>query len=239
MGRGGPQDLWAMAPAGLCRTNQVPQECHASESAMPAKHVVVQGECLVSIAEQHGFAPQTLWEAAENSELRNVRRSPNILFPGDVLHIPDKRPRSVAVAAGARHVFRRRGVPAHLQLRFLQDGEPRAGVAYRLILGSRELTGTTSPEGLLEQWIPAGVREGRLILAEDEVYELHFGHLDPLTTESGVRARLHNLGYLSSLDAPGKDLQTALEIFQAESGLPITGSCDEETSSRLLLAHGS
>ena len=57
---------------------------------MPTKHTVQEGECVSSIAHDYGLLPNTVWEYEENRTLRELRKNPNVLLPGDVLVIPDK-----------------------------------------------------------------------------------------------------------------------------------------------------
>ena len=62
-----------------------------------------EGECVGSIAFEHGFFPDTLWDHPNNAELKGKRGDPNVLLAGDVVHVPDLRPKEVAVAAGQSH----------------------------------------------------------------------------------------------------------------------------------------
>jgi hypothetical protein len=54
---------------------------------------VHQGDCLNSIADETGFFWETLWNHASNDSLKQQRRDPNVLEPGDVVHVPDKTPK--------------------------------------------------------------------------------------------------------------------------------------------------
>ena len=94
---------------------------------MSKMHKVSQGECIDSIALAYGFFPSTLWIHESNSELRSLRKDPNILLPGDEVFIPDLQPGEESGATDQRHSFLRKGVPAKLKLRFLkpkEDQEP-------------------------------------------------------------------------------------------------------------------
>ena len=85
------------------------------------RHEVKAGDCVSSIAYQHGFAPETVWRHDENAPLRERRASMYVLMPGDVVVIPDRTAKTEICASGQRHVFRRVGVPEKLRIRFI-DG---------------------------------------------------------------------------------------------------------------------
>ena len=73
---------------------------------MPHKHIVKQGECLSLIARRYGFANyRTVYDHADNAELRELRPNPNVLSPGDVVVIPDKDTKTESVATGKFHRF--------------------------------------------------------------------------------------------------------------------------------------
>lgn len=204
--------------------------------------VVAPAECLASIALEHGFFYQTLWDHERNAALREKRTSPHILLAGDVVHVPDARPKEVTVTTGARHRFRRRGVPEMLRLRLLDDGEPRAGLAYHLIVDGAVIAGETDADGWLAHYLSPAATEATLVLDPDghpEEHKLLLRQLDPPDTPSGVRARLVNLDYLSA-DAgdSAPALREALLAFQARSGLPRTGEADPETQAKLRALHG-
>src|SRR4051794_16020668 len=96
-------------------------------------YIVGQGDGFSSIADAHGFFWSTLWELPENAALKEARANPEILLPGDRVTIIEKRVKSVPAAAGARHVFRRKGVPAKIRVQVrTRHGVVFAGCAYRL-----------------------------------------------------------------------------------------------------------
>ena len=164
---------------------------------MPYVHCIAPGECVVSLAVDHGFAPATIWDHPANAGLREERRNMHVLEPGDEVVIPDLRPGIVACETGRRHRFRRRGVPQRLSMQLLVDDQPRAAVPYRLVVDGTKHEGVTDTEGRLSHWIPPNAHRG-VLLVEGEAYDLEFGHLDPATTRAGFRARLVNLGFLAS-----------------------------------------
>jgi len=206
---------------------------------MPQEHIVRQGECLSSIAEEYGFFPQTIWNDPANSKLRATRRDGNVLFPGDALVIPDKRPRSEAGATGMRHRFLRRGVPAKLRLRLVGHDGPRAGVRYVLDIDGKLYHGVTDADGRIDVLIPPNARRGKLIMADEEEYDIHLGTLDPVTEEAGIRKRLFNLGYLAKASADSTVFREAVRQFQKANGITETGQPDSSTQTKLVQVHGS
>ncbi len=147
---------------------------------MAKRRVVRQGESLPQIAQEHGLAPETIWSAPENEELAAARRNYNVLAPGDELVIPDKRAKFVDAAVDKRHRFRRKGVPARLRLQLYDGEKPRAHLAYEIVCGSVTLAGKTDGDGVLEHWVPPGVRSLILRVSGEADVTILVGHLDPI-----------------------------------------------------------
>jgi hypothetical protein len=209
-------------------------------------YTVKQGECLESIAKQHGYFWQTLWDHPRNADLRQRRKDPDVVFPGDVVHIPERSEKSEPGATELRHKFRRKGVPSRLRIALKdEDDEPRAGLPYTLVIDGQVLSGTTDGDGALQHPIPPNAQRGTLTVRppddEEEHYDLQLGHMDPVTETSGVQARLNNLGFdcgkVDGLLSPRT--QEALRAFQAKHRLETTGKPDEATQQKLKDEHGS
>lgn len=115
------------------------------------QHTVVQGDSIESIAYAAGHAWETVWEAPENSQLRELRTSGHVLLPGDVVFVPPLELRTESLATGQQHKLRRRSVPSKLIVRFLIDGEPRANADYTFVCDGVERTGCTDGDGWLEE----------------------------------------------------------------------------------------
>lgn len=68
------------------------------------------------------------------------------------------------------------------------------------------------------------------------------GRLAPIDddSEAGWKARLFNLGFLFDPEAQEGDeeLRIALEDFQQQAGLDVTGEIDDATKAKLLKIHG-
>jgi hypothetical protein len=115
------------------------------------QHTVVQGDSIESIAYAAGHAWETVWEAPENAELRELRTSPHVLLTGDVVFVPPIELKTESLATGQRHKLRRNSVPSKLIVRFLVDGEPRANAEYTFVCEGVERTGSTDGDGVLEE----------------------------------------------------------------------------------------
>jgi N-acetylmuramoyl-L-alanine amidase len=210
--------------------------------SMKTKHRVVPGDCIASIAFAYGHFPDTVWQDADNADLRSKRDSPHHLVPGDIVTVPELTRQTMSCATGAAHRFKRKGVPEKLSLAFKDDqGAPRKGVKYALEVNGKISKGTTDGGGALVEWIPPGARYAKLTLADNEVYDLRLGHLMPASEPSGARDRLVNLGLLGSAAPPGEsaEMRVALAAFQAQHQLPGTGQLDQATVTKLAEAHGS
>src|SRR5687767_2674498 len=156
----------------------------AQTSAQPAgsgEYEVQQGECMNSISQAHGFFWKTLWNHPENAELKQARKDPDVLQPGDRVHIPEFTQREESCATEKLHKFRKKGTPAKLRMQILVGDKPRANEKYKLIIDGKEEKGTLDGDGKLEAWIPPGARDGKLLVGDvaDE-YPLNFGHIDPI-----------------------------------------------------------
>ncbi len=203
------------------------------------RHVVQQGEHLAGIAHRYGYGDyRTIWEHPRNAELRRLRDNPNVLLPGDSIVIPDKREKGVACATTATHRFRlgRRPLQLRVVLRDF-DGMPLADCACEVRVGALRRDVRSDRDGLVSCDLPADAQDATLAVPDlGLVFPLRIGHLDPVHADTGWRARLVNLGY--QIDADAARLRAALEEFQCDHGLPVTGAPDAATRARLLRAHG-
>lgn len=203
---------------------------------MPTTITIAQADTTIQQAERHGFYARTVWDHPANAALKELRSDMNALQPGDQLVIPDKRITSVMKASGARHRFKRHGIPAKFVLQLLENSEPRASQQYRLIVEDRLFKGTTDAHGVLSEYIPAQAKEGTLYIGPENLkITLQFGDMDPVEELSGVQKRLHNLGYDPG-PAEGQwtpETSEAIRQFQAQFGLEQTGEVDKPTRDKL------
>jgi hypothetical protein len=206
------------------------------------EHEVRQGECVASIAAAYGAPAKKVWNAPENEDLREERKDPNVLLPGDSVFINDRDRKEEACATEQHHKFRKLGAPVYLRLKFLDMGEARAGEKYVLKIAGKVIEGATDGEGKIEVVIPPDAEEAVLRLGEKargEDYLLRLGELDPVSEPSGVQVRLAHLGYRCG--APGKmdgATMRAVREFQFDQVLKM-GEISDETREELVKAHGS
>jgi hypothetical protein len=201
---------------------------------MPKEHRVRQGDCILSIAAQEGFFWQTIWDHGDNSELKERRGDPNLLYPGDVVTIPDKETKEESGATETTHRFVKKGMPAKFRIVVEQDDRPVKNTDYVLTVDGKVYEGQTDEQGLIEVNIDPGAKEGTLEVG-DLSYDLDFGAMDPLEETTGVQSRLQNLGfYHGALDGEvGPETQEAIAEFQATVGLEATGELNDETKRKL------
>ncbi len=207
-----------------------------------AKLSIRQGDCLTSIALARGFDPQTLWDHPDNAELKQLRKSPHALLPGDKLEVPAIEEREEGVATGSVGRFKLSVGPVKLRIRLTRHAEPRADEAYELIFEEQTISGTTDGDGWIDQPIPSTATRATLSLLEgEETYELQLGHLDPHDSPSGIQQRLRALGfYFGAVDEEiGPQTQAAIRRFQTKQGLEVSGEADDATVDALRDAYGT
>jgi hypothetical protein len=203
---------------------------------------VQQGDCISSISQQHGFDWQALWSHPQNSALRNSRKDPNVLFPDDVVFIPDKQIKQVSASVDATHSFKLKNVPSKLRVRLLKNNVPRSNVKYVLNVDGIVTEGQTDGDGWVEAPIAPDARQGKLTLPDtNEDYPLLLGYLDPIDQVSGMQSRLRSLGYFGGAVSGNMDDATAaaLASFQKAKNLAVTGKPDSQTLNALKAAYGS
>ncbi len=203
-------------------------------------YVALPGDCMASIAVDHGHFWETIWNDPGNSELQEVRKDPYVLLPGDRVTVPDKRRKDEQIAPEMRHRFVRRGAPENLIVIYKVEGEPRDNQAYVLDIDGEKFEGTTAPDGRVEVFIPPDATRGKIVFTESgDRYLLDLGKLDPITELIGIQERLANLGYFhGSHDGEMSDaLRQATRVFQKANDMETTGEVDEATREKIREKH--
>ena len=203
-------------------------------------HIVEQGEYLAQIAAKYGFRSATaIWEHPSNQALKNQRVNPNVLLPGDSIFIPEPTQKAVSVTTAKKHVFVVPSEKLLLRLRVRDfDDQPVKNTACTVQVDGVDHLLQTNGEGLVELEVPKTAQGGKLSVPSLELeLPLKIGHLDPPDAKSGWVGRLRNLGYLFEADDPA-GIAEALEEFQCDNKLKVTGQPDTATQNKLKELHG-
>jgi N-acetylmuramoyl-L-alanine amidase len=203
------------------------------------KHVVRQCESVQSVAAESGYDWEKVWKHPANAELAR-KRDPDVLYPGDVLVLPEKAKKQESGATEDRHRFKRRGYETYLRLTFLEEGRPRQGASYWIDVEGRTFEGKLDGEGRVDLRIPTGAEKARVRIGSDEEMVLLLAGLDPIDEVTGYQARLSNLGlYRGAVDGDhGPLTDEAIRAFQARNQLDVNGKMDDRTRAALEQAHG-
>lgn len=210
---------------------------------MGTKHQVSAGEHMTGIAEQYGFKDfRTIWDHPDNEKLKEQRVDPHVLHPGDTVVIPDKTQRKESRPTDKIHRFRVTSKPLKLRIA-LKDfhNQPIAGAACELTVNGKTLRLTSDASGMIEAPVPKTATEGLLKVPDLDIeFPVKIGHLDPLVEESGWQGRLINLGYYAGEvgDNDQEQLRHAIEEFQCDHALQVTGELDGATQAKLRQEHG-
>jgi hypothetical protein len=211
-------------------------------------YTVKQGDYLPKIAAENGFYDYlTIWDHAENKQLKDKRKNPNVLAPGDDLFIPDKTLKQESGATGKTHRFKVK--PGKLLLRLVLEDlywKPIANAKCELHVDGALFQVVSLADGKIETEIPATAQQAELVVKDGETalknvkLKIEIGHLDPVEEVSGQKARLSNLGYyLGALDKDdASQFKSAVEEFQCDQGLTVDGDCGPQTQAKLKLIHG-
>ncbi len=231
---------------------------------MPTNYSVEQGDCLASIAQKFGFQNwRLIYDDPSNAEFKKARPDPNVLQPGDVVVIPEKKLSKKSAPAKPEQRNKYQVTVAKTLLRIKvedEDEKPLAGKKYELRLGDDVRKGSTDGDGIVEVKVPPALTKAKLLVFDGDqetgplyVWDVAIGHLDPIESLSGVKARLNNLGYFCGDDmpapaasdgddagAPELDPLTTLAVagFQEVQGLERTSKLDDATRKKLVEIHG-
>jgi hypothetical protein len=162
-------------------------------------YVIKQGDYLAKLAYQFGFDAETVWMDGKNSDLRALRFNPNILFPGDVLYIPDspaQAPAGPTLAVGQTNKFTS-DIPT-IQIMVLFRGTESTTFASQPFTVNElpDVTGLqTNGDGLATIDVPVTLSSITLVFSTlGMTQSVLIADMDPVDTLSGIFKRLQNLG---------------------------------------------
>lgn len=181
-------------------------------------YTVKQGDCIESIAFDHGLFWENVWNHPKNLNLKEKRKDPNALFLGDLVFIPDKEEKQESGATEQCHRFRRKSVPSSLHIILKRADGPRANEPYVIEVDGNTFSGSTNAKGEIRRPIPPNARHCKLRVGQEPnvtAYDLSLGHIYPITEVTGVQGRLrkNNQGQGSTFDKIfNKELGSNLQI---------------------------
>ncbi len=204
---------------------------------------VAQGDCVHAIGARRGVLAATILGLDANRKLVDDKRLAGVLQPGDVLALPVREAKAMSVSLQKTNRFERRGVPLLVKMKILR--EDAAPSKYLLEIDGAAKDGMLAQEDLVEVHVEPGALEGTLRFKGEQQETVRVGHLDPVTTEAGVKSRLIHLAYLlpqSQIDDANIDarraLRAAVRLFQDNNDLEASGEVDSATRDKLLSLHG-
>jgi hypothetical protein len=202
-------------------------------------YIVKPGDYMEKIAKDQGFHDfHVIYDDLNNKAFKALRPNPHILYPGDKVFIPDKQEGHEVAQTDKKHTFTLNAHKLQLILRLRHHGKPFANRKYSLQIGTQTITGTTGADGLIEKDIPTGVALATLIFRGSPPYtrKLNLGFLHPITTVSGRKMRLNNLGFACGApDGVENAAYTAAVLAFQKKYLPndATGKADDATIDKL------
>ncbi len=212
-------------------------------------YVIRQGDYLTKLAHTKGFDAEAIWNDAKNEDLKNKRKDPQQLQPGDILYISDGSTPKLPVTVGSSNDYVARIPKVPVLLRLQIGGEILEKEPFIILgVGPKPIEGATDEHGYLKTEVGVNVREIEVRLpARDRTLRVRVGNMDPLNELSGLQKRLTHLGFYQPSYAgtenyeacDPKQIMAALAAFQSAQKLPATGKLDEDTAKALVAAHGS
>ncbi len=196
------------------------------------------------IVKKYNFGDSNaIWDLPENAELKELRKDPQTLLPGDKVFIPDKEVKEVDAPCETLHRFVRKKDKLMVRIKVTDfDGEAVKDTDCQLYIESNFFNLKTDAEGMIEHEVPPDAASGKLVIPSLNLeIPLLIGHLDPEDEGSGWKERLINLGYYWGTvdDNDELRLRYALEEFQCDYGLKESGEFDNATKAKLEEIHGS
>jgi N-acetylmuramoyl-L-alanine amidase len=210
---------------------------------MSVAHVVKKGECLSSIAKQYRFSDwRRIYDHPDNAAFKAKRPNPDLIYPGDVVMIPEKAPSTATLSTDEVHVIKVKAQQPSLRI-LLEVDEPHA---YELELPAGVVAGQTDGQSPIEHPIPADLKKARLTIwpaSGDRTNAISWalapGDLDPVEELSGIQGRLANLGYYwGAVDGqPSSQLDEAVARFRKDEKLEASADIDDALRERLKKRH--
>jgi hypothetical protein len=205
--------------------------------------VVRSGQHLALVASQAGCSGAAILSHPGNSHLAS-RPHPGMLDPDEVVIIPDPRLKHLELASGSAHKVVVRAPSCRLSLELKGFGQAvTSAKTVALAVGPRAAEPIVLERGVLSAPVAVDCTGMTVDITVDGTrvaWTLRPGELRRCETDEGARQRLRNLGYYRAV-APSDDareLRSAVEEFQHDHGLPLTGVLDDHCRNRIAEVYG-
>jgi N-acetylmuramoyl-L-alanine amidase len=194
------------------------------EETLKMQHKVRRGECMASIAAKYGFSDyRDIYQDPANAALKAKRPNPSLLFPGDLIEIPERKPTIFECETGKTHAFELKLPKRMLSLRLEEmTGTAIGEMPVKLVTSDRQTFDiVTDKAGNLRQPLPLTTKWVTLY-AGSMVRHIRIADLNPMRDApdggvSGIQARLKNLGFFAGTPdgRMGPETEDALADFRA------------------------
>lgn len=205
------------------------------------------GDTLDAVAARAGLAMSRVWEHPGNAKLRQDRKEPDLLFPRDVVVLPDVEVKELQRGTGAAHRFQVTIPRTPLQLFLLADGLPCKAAICTVVGEAGVPPATADDDGKVTLERPTALVRFDLevrLQADPPLTQDNAGstlglpartrripvQVGRLANEVAVlQARLTNLGFHCAVDGVfGRSTRSALNRFQKAFGLQRTETPDDQ-----------
>jgi cell division septation protein DedD len=214
---------------------------------MPEQYTIKAGDHLTAIADSLGLPDtQTILAQSANDAL-GKRPHPDMLNPGETLTVPDLEPLKFTLATGKRHQLTVNRPKAKLCVTFATfQGKPTAATSAEVTPESKPSEKVSLDSGKLEKKIPPTCPQAQVLITSpvagkpDIHWRLRLGHLARIEGDEGAFARLRNLGYYRAVpaDTDARERRAAIEEFQFDQGLTLSGTMDDDTRAKIEEIYG-
>lgn len=218
----------------------------------PKPRVLVEGESVATVAVRGGLDADAVWNLDENADLRSKRTDADVLAPGDILYVPDRKARWLPATVGSTNQYKTPPAKLFARLQCVdEEGNALPDSAYVVENVDPPLKGTMSG-GVIELAVPGDSRLLHIHLTDLETTLVaEVAGLDPVDDPHGrgVGQRMAALAIAPPVPAlatgearrivEAEYLAAAIGEFQKKQGVDVTGVVDDPTRAALVKAHGA
>jgi hypothetical protein len=218
------------------------------------KLLVARGDCIISIADAKKMRVQDILNHPPNKSLKELRKDPSCLLPGDRIHVPSIPERTESAPTESReHKFEIKKPQVFIRVKILVNGKPvneqnatKPVNEFRLEITTKthsfepKPTVTVDKGGFVMIEIPADAERVDLTWPVDPNPDdpdgvrlvFNLGTLAPIETDRGVLARLANLGYTVDVAAQLNDPLNIVGLRQFARVAGIQATQDDMSATR-------